>query len=94
MWTKSGNGETVCPPPVEHSGDKVILRRNFYIVPATDDFPAHYEWEEWQMTAKQYEIYRNFETALNERDDALIELAELFAEQDDALVELAEMIGG
>ena len=30
----------------------------------------------------------------SELEEALIELAELFAEQDDALVELAEIIGG
>ena len=36
----------------------MIVRRNFQEIPAAEDMPAHYEWEEWQMTAEQFEVYQ------------------------------------
>lgn len=94
MWKKTENGEAVVPHAIEVSGSNVIVRRMFEYVEATEDKPEHYEYEEWQMTKDQYQVYRTLEKQINEQDDALIELAYLFAEQDDALVELAEMIDG
>lgn len=80
MWQKSGNDSNSLPLAKEQSGNMVILRKNLRLVDATAEIPEHYEWEEWQMTAEQYEIYRNFETAINEQSDALVELAELISE--------------
>ena len=77
MWQKSENSELTVPAAVEVSGNHVIVRRRIQPVEATDETPAHYEWEEWQMTAEQYEVYKNFEAQINEQSDALIELAEL-----------------
>ena len=94
MWTRSENGESVQPMGVEISNNGVIVRRNFRVVPEGEDMPAHYEYDEWQMTKEQYEVYQSLEERMHEQDDALVELAGLFAEQDDAIVELAEMIGG
>lgn len=62
------------------------------MVEATEDKPSHYEYDEWQMTKEQYQVYQVLEQQITEQDDALVELAELFAEQDDALVELASII--
>ena len=36
----------------------MIVRRNFRQIPAAEDMPAHYEWEEWQMTEEQFEVYQ------------------------------------
>lgn len=47
---------------------------------ATEEMPEHWTYDEWQMTAEQYEIYQNFEQAINEQSDALIELADIIAE--------------
>lgn len=58
----------------------MIIRKDFYLVEAMDEIPAHYEYEEWQMTTQQYEVYKNFETLINEQSDALIELAEIISE--------------
>ena len=80
MWTKTQNGESIHPPVKELSGDTVIVRRNFRLINATEEMPEHYEYEEWQMSAKQYEIYQNFEDAISEQNDALIELAGLISE--------------
>ena len=79
MWTRSGNGETVIPPQVEYSGNHVIVRKNFHLI-EEGETPAHYEWDEWQMTKDQYEVYLDFEDKLNEQDDALIELAGMISE--------------
>lgn len=80
MWTKSQNDNAVQPSDLEFAGNHVIIRRNFQLVETTEDMPAHYEYEEWQMTAEQYEVYRNFETLISEQSDALIELAEIISE--------------
>lgn len=92
MWVKSENNEAVRPEALEYSGNNVIIRRNYRMIEATDDRPAHYVYDEWQMTAAQYEVYKAFEAQTAEQSDALVELAALYAEQDDALVELAEII--
>lgn len=80
MWTKSENGEPVRPQAVEIAGDFVILRKDIEMVEADGDMPAHYAYEEWQMTKEQYEIYKNFEEVISDQDDALVELAELISE--------------
>lgn len=80
MWQKSSNSECIQPPEKEVYADNVILRRNFRLIEATEETSAHYEYEEWQMTAAQYEVYQNFETLINEQSDALIELAEMLTE--------------
>jgi len=80
MWIKSQNDRPVQPSDLEFSGCHVIVRRDFHLIEATEDMPAHYEYEEWQMMAEQYEVYKNFETLINEQSDALIELAEIISE--------------
>lgn len=77
MWTRSSNGEAVKPEAVERSGNNVIVRKHFNFIADTTDFPAHWEYDEWQMTAEQYEVYQDFESQIREQSDALVELAEL-----------------
>lgn len=80
MWTNSGNSENIMPMAIEFSGNHVILRRNFRLIEATAEMPEHYEYEEWQMTKEQYEVYKDFKEKIDEQDDALIELAGLISE--------------
>lgn len=80
MWTRVQNCVNVQPPDKEVSGNNVILRRNFEAIAATEEAPAHYEYDEWQMTKDQYEVYQNFEAITEEQSDALIELADLISE--------------
>lgn len=58
----------------------MILRRDFRKVEASEDIPEHYTYEEWQMTADQYEVYQNFEQIIGEQSDALVELAGMLSE--------------
>lgn len=81
MWAHSGNNESIKPAKFEESGNIVILRKNFKLIPKTKETPEHYEYEEWQMPKEQYEIYKEFETQMSEQSDALVELAELIAEE-------------
>lgn len=62
------------------------------MITATAEIPEHYEYDEWQMTKEQYEVYADMERSMLDQSDALVELAELYAAQDDAIVELAELI--
>ena len=80
MWARTENGEAVIPAAVERSGNNVIVRKNFQLVGASEEKPEHYEYDEWQMTADQYEVYKHLETMLTEQSDALVELAELISE--------------
>ena len=80
MWIRTENDSTVKPDKIRTDGRHVIIRKNFVLVDATDEKPAHWEFEEWQMTADQYEVYKDFESKLEEQDDALIELASLITE--------------
>lgn len=80
MWAKTENDTAVQPNALESVGNHVIIRKDFRLVEASDDKPAHYEYEEWQMTKEQYDVYKNFETLINEQSDALIELAEIISE--------------
>ena len=77
MWTKSENCEPVKPPEVSADGNGVIVRRKFKSINATEDFPAHWEWEEWQMTRDQYDFYVAMSAANADLEDALIELADM-----------------
>lgn len=67
MWTRSENGEATRPAEVEKSRNHVILRKNFELVPATDETPEHWTYNEWQMTAEQYEVY----AVMKAQNDAL-----------------------
>ena len=80
MWTRAENGEGVKPPAKEDSGGTVILRRDYTKVAATDEMPEHWEYDEWQMSIDQYEIYQYYESQIADQSDALIELAELISE--------------
>lgn len=80
MWTKSENGEANKPKQIEETGNNVILRKNFVKIEATEGKPEHWRYDEWQMTAAQYEVYKDFETRISEQSDALVELAELISE--------------
>lgn len=72
MWVRSENSEPIMPPEVEYSGDYVIVRKGFALIQATDEFPAHYEYDEWQMTKEQYEIYVAMNTAQPVSEQALM----------------------
>ena len=79
MWQKSKTGDSAKPVEVEKSGDYVIVRKNFRFYNETDEESAHWEYEEWQMTKDQYDVYLNFEKQLEEQQNALIELADMIA---------------
>lgn len=58
MWQKSENGDTERPLEVEPTNTGiVIVRKNFKSVEATEDFPAHWLYDEWQMNCDQYEVW-------------------------------------
>ena len=80
MWTKSENSEAIKPDAIERHNNGVIVRRNFNLVEATEEIPAHYEYEEWQMTNEEYGMYEMFAEQVAEQSDALIELAEMISE--------------
>lgn len=61
MFQKSENSEPIQPPAMEQTRNGVIIRRNFIFVDAVENedipIPAHWEYEEWQMTAEQFEVW-------------------------------------
>ena len=80
MWIRTKNGESVKPPVKEEARGIVIVRKGYDLIPETQDEAEHWEYDEWQMTAEQYEVFAYYETLVNEQSDALLELAELISE--------------
>lgn len=80
MRQKSSNSDSVRPLDVEKSGEIVIVRRHFHLIDATEEIPEHYEYDEWQMTADQYEVYQSLQSVIKEQEDALVELADIISE--------------
>ena len=56
MWQKASNAEALEPKYVSEDASGVIVTKNHIFIPAMDDVPAHWEYEEWQMTHEQYEV--------------------------------------
>lgn len=77
MWNKSSNASAVKPPEVSIDTSGVIVRRNYHHVQASGEDPEHWEWEEWQMSPEQYEVYLAMQAENADLSDALIELADL-----------------
>jgi len=77
MWKKAENGENVKPPAVSIDASGVVLTRNCHFIEGTEDKPAHYEYEEAQMSLEAYEVYQFMKEQNDELSDALIELAEM-----------------
>lgn len=77
MWTRASNGESQKPPEVSIDTSGVIVTRNYKHIEATEEMPEHWEYDEWQMTHEQYEVYQQMKAENDDLTDALIELAEL-----------------
>lgn len=58
----------------------MIVRCNVQKVEATDERGEHYTYDEWQMTAGEYEVYATCQAELQDQSDALVELADLIVE--------------
>ena len=82
MWIKSENSDAMRPEPVILSGERIILNRNFRRISETEEKPEHWEYETWDMSAEQYEVYQYMEAQAQEQADAIIELAEIIAEME------------
>lgn len=80
MWTRTENGEATKPLEKEIGNRYVIVRKGFEYIEETEDKPAHREYDEWQMTLEQYEVYKTFDEQVREQADALIEIADILAE--------------
>lgn len=80
MWIRSENDSINKPLKEERAGTCTIIRKNYHLIGADAERPAHWEYDEWQMTAEQYEVYQDVAEKLAEQDDALIELAGLLTE--------------
>lgn len=86
MWIKSENSNDDKPSVLEPFPGGMMVRRNFRFVEAAGDqddmdyVPAHWQYEEWQMTSDQYEVYKVMTGEMADTEDALIELAGLIEE--------------
>ena len=80
MWTKSENSSSAQPQDIEFCGNIVIIRKGFVLIPETDEASEHWQYDEWQMTREQYDVYCAFKPQIDEQSDALVELAELISE--------------
>ena len=82
MWIKSENSDAVKPEDIIVTENRVIMNRNFRKVEATEERGEHWEYETWDMSKEQYEVYQYMEEQAREQADAIIELAEIIAEME------------
>ena len=62
MWHNASNSNNVKPSVVDKSSTtRVLVRRNFTLVSATEESPAHYEYEECSLTPEEYEMQSKIE---------------------------------
>ena len=80
MWIKTENSEPTKPKTIEVFKNRVILNRNFHLIEASEEKPEHWEYETWEMSMDQYEVYQYMKNQMQDQSDALIELAEMIVE--------------
>ena len=62
MWHNASNSNNIKPSVVDKSSTtRVLVRRNFTLIEATEDAPAHYEYEECELTPAEYEMQSKIE---------------------------------
>ena len=62
MWHNASNSNNVKPSVVDKSSTtRVLVRRNFTLVSATEESPEHYEYEECSLTPEEYEMQSKIE---------------------------------
>lgn len=82
MWYRNENGSDVKPNVIDKTTSKkfVYVRKDFVLIEATEDIPAHWQWMETKIPADDWEIYEktiDHDSALDDVYSALTELAEM-----------------
>ena len=82
MWYRCENGSDVKPGVLdtESSRKYVYVRRNFVLIEAEEERPAHWVWEEQKILRDDWAVYEKVlehGEALDDVYEALTELAEL-----------------
>lgn len=85
MWHTVENGENVRPSAIDTTSSRVYVyvRKNTQAVEETEEFPAHYKWEELKIPREMWEISEKVlghDEALDDVYGALTELAEMIVE--------------
>jgi len=82
MWYHNGNGDDTKPAALDRASSQKYnyVRKNFELIPATEETAAHWTWEECKIPKDDWVIYESVIAHDNALDDvyaALTELAEL-----------------
>lgn len=82
MFIHTENSDSIKPLEIDANSSQFVtyVRKNFKLIPSTEDRPEHWEYDEWAMSKEQYEVYETFKTQIDEQADALIELAGIVSE--------------
>ena len=85
MWYKNENGSGVKPDALDSTSSKVYVyvRKNFVLVPAEEERPEHWTWDEMKIPKEDWAVYEQVlghDEALDDVYDALAELAEMILE--------------
>lgn len=85
MWYEVENASADKPSDVDTTSSRVYVyvRRNFELVPETEDMPTHYKWEEMKIPKEMWGVSQSVmahDGALNDVYNALTELAGMITE--------------
>ena len=82
MWYQNQNGSEDKPVALDRNSSKVYtyVRKDFELIPATEEVPAHWIWQEMKVKKEDWGVYEQVLEHDNALDDvyaAITELAEL-----------------
>lgn len=82
MWYKSENCDNVKPDEIDIYSSKTCnyIRKDFKLIPATDDKPEHYEWLEQKVKKEDWDVYSKIlsaETSITDIELAICDLYEM-----------------
>lgn len=82
MWYHNENSDDIKPAALDRTSSKIYIyvRKQFELITATEDIPAHWSWQETKIRKDDWLLYESLMEHNNALDDvyaALTELAEL-----------------
>ena len=86
MWNTAENGTSVKPDALDTTSSKKYnyVRKDFVLVPATEEIPEHWQWQEKKVLKEDWETFTqvmSHDEALEDVYAALTELAEIIIEE-------------
>ena len=80
MWYNAENSDNVRPSTVDTESSRIYnyIRKDFSLVPASEDRPEHYAWLEQKIKKEDWELYSKILSNEDDITDLQLALCELY----------------